>query len=134
MAVPWRIMAARIDGAVDNVFGEPVILIPRVPGGISSDGGPDLTRGGPAQTVGVFREGDSTVGGEGGTGSGAFNGRAEQANVWLSITEDNLVVDLKKDDLVDFPDREESYIVTYVSPSGTARPDVYLIPYPGGYP
>lgn len=131
----WLQLEQQVDAAVDERFGEPVVLIPWLSGtGVYTQDqqGPDPSRK-LKVTTGIFVTPGARLVGEsgratGGTG-GTFNTQMLESEVWLSITDDNLgpINYWRESDRVYFPDRDMMFNVSYVEPSATRRPNVHLI-------
>jgi hypothetical protein len=112
-----------LDDEVDKVFGEPVVFKP-----MKSDGGyragvvdpgrpPIITRGIYDQTRGAVEQ----------TG-GTMVHRQATVDTSLSIREEPVLqCDLRKGDRVFFPDRDETYEVTFIHADPGGRPDVHLV-------
>jgi len=111
-----------IDQRIDAVFGEAVVLKPMSGGGYR-EAVPDPNR---TQVVarGIF---DQTRGAVEDT-SGGFLHRQATVGVALSIRMEPInQCNLKKGDRVHFPERGETYEVTFIHDDPGGRPDVHLV-------
>lgn len=114
-----------VDDEVDRVWGEPVVLKPM----IKQSGGyrgaiPDPDR------VEVIARGiyDQSRGAVEGFGGSASISRQATVDTTLSIRWEPIdQVKLKKDDRVYFPERDETYDVTFIHDDPGGRPDVHLV-------
>lgn len=126
---PWRALERLVDGIVDDQWGEPVELHPMAGADIDSEAGPDPTRR-VVRTVGILVMPGAAAMGEAGTIGTGMASRTVFNDVWLSISERNLLGSLlhtwREEDRVYFPDRDEWYKVENPVPSVTARPQIYL--------
>src|SRR5437868_1433376 len=129
MAIPrpnWFALAARVDKINDDWFSEPVELHPWTTGGVQSGGGPDPNRS-VLVTNGMYMKLRGSLVSFGQAMGG--NARTLSQETWLSIAIDNLggSIDLwKTNDRVYFPDRGEWWLINYIEPSDTYRPNVHL--------
>jgi len=113
-----------LDLHVDAVFGEPVVLKPmKTANGGYRESGPDPDRP-PIITRGIY---DQTRGAVEATG-GSMMHRQATVDSTLSIREEPVIqCKLKKGDRVFFPDRDETYEVTFVHDEPGGRPDVHMV-------
>jgi hypothetical protein len=113
-----------LDARVDQVFGEPILLKPmKTAGGGYRESMPDDSRQ-EVIGVGIYDQGRGAVEP---TGQGMVH-RQATTDTTLSLRFE--IVDraqLRKGDRVFFPERQEWYEVTYISPDPGGRPDVHLV-------
>jgi hypothetical protein len=113
-----------VDLRVDAVFGEPVVLKPMTyqkSGYRESIPDPDRP---PVIAVGIHYQGR----GPGIEDSGVTISKMAMSEVSLSIRYEPVEqCDLTKGDRVFFPDRDETYEVSYIDDSSDGRWDVYLL-------
>jgi hypothetical protein len=132
MVAPWQALAAQVDTAVDDQWGEPVVLRPWTKEEYQ-DGGPDRSRpvvhGRAVYYGGLARATGPGYVGRGGGGSNLSLGeRAVEADVYMTIRQEKIdACELIKLDRVEFPERGETYEVNIISPSATKRPRVSLL-------
>lgn len=125
----WTPLQQRVDRAVDDQWGEDVILIPWNSAEYSGLGGPDINRDVLATRGIIDTPGDATVSQSEGFG-GPASARLLAQEIWLSITEGNLGDDWtlwKQYDRVWCIDRNQMFQVNYTAPSVTSRPKIHLI-------
>jgi hypothetical protein len=114
-----------VDDEIDRVWGEPVVLKPM----IKQSGGyrgavPDPSR------VEVIARGiyDQSRGAVEGFGAAGTSTRQATVDTTLSIRWEPVAqAKLKKDDRVFFPERDETYDVTFIHDDPGGRPDVHLV-------
>lgn len=114
-----------VDDEVDRVWGEPVVLKPMT----KQSGGYRATVPDPDR-VEVISRGvyDQSRGAVEGFGSAGTNTRQATVDTTLSIRWEPIAqAQLKKDDRVYFPDRLETYDVTFIHDDPGGRPDVHLV-------
>jgi hypothetical protein len=125
MVVHWRNLARHVDAACDNVWGEPVRLIPWTEGELS-DGGPDDTRTA-VNAVGFYRSA-SADSASGGGSAGGFQSKEVVSNVVLSIRKEPvLLAQLRTKDRVEWLDRGETMEVGFIGDEPTDRWEIPLI-------
>lgn len=130
MPDPWKALAAQADSIVDAQWGSNVVLRPWTKGEYVQ-GGPDTTR--PiVSAVGVFHRAPGKAVAPGYLGRGAMNagisGRAIEADAWIDIREEPLnECQLAAPDRIEVIDEGELYEVSFIAPSATDKPRVYLI-------
>jgi hypothetical protein len=114
-----------IDDEVDRAFGEPVVLKPMtVQSGGYRAAVPDPTR--PQMIArGIYDQSRGAVEGFGSSGSLS---RQATVDTTLSIRFEPVeACELKKGDRVFFPERNETYDVTFIHADPGGRPDVHLV-------
>ena len=113
-----------IDDEVDHVFGEPVVLKPmKKQGGGYREAVPDDTRP-PVVARGIY---DQTRGAVEQTGGSAVHTQST-VDTTLSIRDEPILqCQLRKGDRVFFPERDETYDVTFIDDEPGGRPDVHLV-------
>lgn len=124
----WRRLERMVDSRADRVWGEPVELHPYKPGDAINEASPDASRG-VVYTRGVFMMPGSATTGEGaGAGSSGVDMKTVTNQMWVSITERNLpnLHTWTPEDRVYLPERDDWYQFSYIQPSATGRPNIYL--------
>jgi hypothetical protein len=134
--VAWRELERQVDQIVDGRFGDPVLMIPWVKEAkvfLVGEDGPDPARN-PQLTTGIIVTPGAHLVGEGGRATGGsgggFNTRVLEAEVWLSVTLDNIGGDYAQwqpGDRVFMPNTMEMFEISYIEPSATFRPNIHLI-------
>jgi hypothetical protein len=111
-----------VDAEIDSTFGEPVVLKPMKGAGYRA-GVADLAR---VEVVarGIYDQGYGAIMA---TGGGIMHQQAT-CDTTLSIRHEPIdQCQLRKSDRVYFPDRGETYEVTFIYPDPGGRPDVHLV-------
>jgi hypothetical protein len=116
-----------IDDAVDDAFGEPVVLKPmKTMSSGYREALPDDSRQ-PIITRGIFDQARGIIENTAGSQSGFMHKQAT-VGVSLSIRQEPVIqCDLRKGDRVFFPERDETYEVSYIHDDPGGRPDVNLL-------
>jgi hypothetical protein len=137
MALDWRALQLRLDNLVDGRWADPIILIPWVKGSgvyLAGEEGPDPARQMRVTEGALMTPGAKLVGESGratGGSGGGFNTQVLEAEVWLSITVENLGSNWKtywrSYDRVYAPHYGELFNISYMEPSATYRPNIHLI-------
>jgi len=125
----WAAQEQRLDAVIDRFWGEPVELHPMSGGDVSEEPVPDSTRNIVFSTAVYMRPG-SAVTGEGGTQGAGLSSQIVENDTWASIVGDVIGGDdpfFEKDDRVYWPERNEWWAITYITPSATNRPNIHLV-------
>lgn len=116
----WRALAALADNAVDDTFGEEIVLIPWIRG-TYKEGGADPARE-IRHTVGVYVNPTVMVKS---VSEGAGGVRVAQSEMLFSLKEEN-VAGFQQYDMVQLPERHITGEISYIEPGDTGRSMIHL--------